>query len=236
MRITDRDRALLEDIGLHQVMSRNQILHLGYFGSIQRTNARLLTLVRAGLVRRVNLGSVAESSQSVYTVSKAAGPWIESRIAKLVDSRSARPKHLEHSLHIIDVRLNLARLGMTKWLPEVQIRHQYSLSSNATRTEEFRPDGLAIFGSEFLFLEVDLGNVSLPRFKEKFDSFEKYVRLGVFTQTYNLPSFSVLVVTTGGIRANGIRSKVPKGSWIDFKVCTFKQLSAAKSVQEVTQA
>ena len=47
-----RDRKLLQELALMRVIDREQAKTIAGFGSTTRVNARLLALVRAGLLRR----------------------------------------------------------------------------------------------------------------------------------------------------------------------------------------
>lgn len=54
MRFTERDIKLVRDIALSHIVSRDQVIDLGYFDSVTRCNSRLRGLVAADAVRKVS--------------------------------------------------------------------------------------------------------------------------------------------------------------------------------------
>ncbi len=236
MRITERDRRLLADIALQQAMTREQIVRLGYFASLKRANARLLELRKAKLLRLVHLSPTMETRRHIYAVASGAAPYLDERVASLLRSRSSRPRHLEHSLAALNVRIELARLGADRWLAEPQVRHRYHLTQGARRqVGDFRPDGLAFFGKIALFVEVDQGQVSLPRLKQKLKTYREYARCGAFASTYGEMAPRLLIVTTGALRKRHISAILSVAAPVPVAVETHPSLTGRNSLMEAFQ-
>lgn len=68
--LQDRDRRLLSELTIMQVIDREQAQVVGGFGSITRANTRLLALTRAGIVKRFFLATVNGGKKAVYSLTK----------------------------------------------------------------------------------------------------------------------------------------------------------------------
>lgn len=234
MKITRRDRMLLNDVALHHVMTREQIVGLGYFASLQRANARLLMLRKAGLLNLVRLNPSVETRQHLYAVSRSAIDFLDARIGSLLAARSITPRHVDHSLAVVDIRIKLLGLGMASWLAEPQVRHRYSIASGSqTRTEDFRPDGLARFHNDLVFVEADRGNVSLSRMKLKLASYASYSKRGAMKATYGVNAARLLIVTTGSLRKSHLIRIVHLAGPFSVGLETYHSLAARQTIDEV---
>lgn len=69
--LQSRDRQLLHELTIMQVIDREQAEVVAGFRSIPRANARLLALTRAGLLRRFFLATVNGGKKAVYALGKA---------------------------------------------------------------------------------------------------------------------------------------------------------------------
>jgi len=234
--LTPRDRQMVEDIALHHVMTRDQIISLGYFTSISRANRRLLTLLKSGLLERVAVNASAEPRQALYRASKRVREHFDSRVVALLSSRRISPMQLDHSLAVVDTRIKLRALGMTGWLSEPQCRHRYVVSQGSVRrTEDVRPDGLARFDKRYLFIEVDRGSVSLPRIKAKLVAYGVYSRSGMMSETYGPIQPAILFVTTGLLRKRNLVGSIPDGFPMRVFVHTGLSFQACSSVTELSR-
>lgn len=239
--LQERDRRLVADVFLHRAMSRDQIRALGYFTSVQRTNARLLGLVADGWLRRLRpalytgQNVYAAGSQSVALLPAALDADPET-VARLVRT-GITELCLRHTLRIVDLRIALQsyRLGdgyrLLQWNPELLCRHEYKLEDRQGEWQAhvLRPDGYARLGSDAedfdFFLEADLGNVSQSRFANKIQSYSTYLESGVFEEIYGRETFGVLVVTTGKRRLSSLQRLTNNGSPM-FLFSTFDQLES----------
>lgn len=205
MRITERDTRLLKDLALSHVLSRDQILSLGYFGSVTRANTRLRELKQQRLVRVLE---TPFSTQSLYVPESRAASLLGSRIAALFSARSKSPRFLQHALAVTNVRITLAARTNAEWRFEQQLRVSFPY---AGQLFEVRPDGALIAPDKMTLVEVDLGHVAHAKFREKLLSYEAFITSGASAAHYRHPSFQLLVVTTSTQRAAALNRQKPAG-------------------------
>ena len=211
MRLTTRDVRLLRDMALSHVLSRDQIIALGYFGSVTRANTRLRLLGRFGLVRRIDTPFF---SQNLYCVGVKASEIVGERIAKLVAGRAASPRFLQHALLTTNVRIELIRRGASSWRFEQQLWVCFKF---AGKEYQVRPDGLADTANGLIAVEVDLGHVAPAKFREKLLAFDAFIASGQCQRQWNAPSVSLLTLTTGKRRASQLLRLAPKGTAFAFE-------------------
>ncbi|MBX7135772.1 MAG: replication-relaxation family protein [Fimbriimonadaceae bacterium] len=219
MRITHRDFRLLRDLLLSHVLARDQILELGYFGSLTRANTRLRELCHAGLARRL---PVPYYRQSLYSGTKRAAELMDRNIARLVEGRSATPRFIQHSLATTSVRVALCRRTSAEWRFEQQLWRKLPALG-----VEVRPDGLLITSTR-TFIEIDLGHASANKYKEKLESYGVLARSGLCGELYGFESFRLLTVTTGALRARHLRQLQPYEAGFDHLVQTFEECGATQ--------
>jgi len=195
MQLTPRDVRLLRDLTLSHVLSRDQMIELGYFNSVTRVNTRLRALKNLGMVRQLETPFF---TQSLYAVLPAAAEIVGSRLAPLASSRTGSPRFLQHALMTTNCRLVLLKQGAGSWLFEQQLTHAFKAQG---KTYEVRPDGMVIEGASRIAVEVDLGHVAPSKFLEKLRAFEVFVTSGECERRWHTPSFTLLVLTTGKRRA-----------------------------------
>lgn len=229
MRLQKRDVAILTDIALHGVMSRDQVMKLGYFASIPRANARLCPMTSLKLLKRLQRIELRDSRQSLYCTTAKAADLLDERVANLVRDRKHTPRFIDHSLMVVDVRVELQRLGGLAWRSEVEVRHRYSYGG---RQNEFRPDGLIFVAGNCLFVEADRCNASRQALTESFSSYDRYAASGVFQAVYRQAGFRVLVVTVGKRRALSIHALAKKHR-VAVSVVTLDELKSAAILREV---
>jgi hypothetical protein len=216
--ITDRDLRLIRDIALSHVLSRDQVLGLGYFGSVSRANRRLRSLCEVGFLRSL---AIPFEHQRLYVAGSKAAAVVGERIALLLENRASSPRFLQHAHAVTDVRMALQKLSQGGWRFEQQIRDAYSW---AGRPWELRPDGLFMTCNCVKFVEVDLGHVSLLKFSRKLRSYAGYVASGRFRDVYGENEAETLVVTTGQLRRNHLAKDSPAPKGIVYRFQTFEEL------------
>lgn len=204
MRLTKRDVALLRDLALSHVLSRDQIIALGYFGTVTRANTRLRLLASERLARRLETPFHA---QGLYTATPRAAEVIGSRIAPLLESRTGSPRFLQHALSVTNARIALVARGASQWRFEQQASASFS---HRGRLHEVRPDGLAIIpGKGILAVEIDLGHANPAKFGAKLASFDLFVRLGEAERLWGDASIRLLTLTPGKLRADRLHALTP---------------------------
>jgi hypothetical protein len=215
IRLEPRDEELLCGLFLHRAMSREQIQFL-YFTSLVRCNARLRQLFDHGFVSRYFLPAAPFGAQAVYMLGRQGVPVVARRLDRELDEiktqrqRADRPIYLEHTLAIVDTRIDFlkalqAQQQLELWLSEYQCRHEYDVSVLGQRKEwrvVFKPDAFVRLhdlgtGAYYpFFIEVERGHVALPRFVTKLKVHQQYGDSGLFEERYGTPEFKTLIITT----------------------------------------
>jgi hypothetical protein len=206
---------------LSGVLSRDQILRLGYFTSISRVNRRLHDLCETHLLRSM---LIPFHCQRLYVPGSRARAVVGDRIAAACGVRSNTPRFIQHALAVNDVRIALTARGTGEWRFEQQVRDQFQW---ANRTYQLRPDGASTTKRCIEFVEVDLGNVSLVKFSRKLRSYAHYLAGSRFGEVYGEREAVVLVVTTGKLRLSHLAKSVPTGRLPVIRFVTFVELGTS---------
>lgn len=218
MRITDRDMKLVTDLALSHVLSRDQILELGYFSSVCRVNARLLELAESKLVRRLETPFF---HQSLYCAGSLAQEVVGMQVSRLLEHRLGSPRFVRHALSVTSVRITLCRKG-SEWRFEQQLWREIE----SPKKMEIRPDGLLITSSLPIFVEVDLGHVALNKFKEKVLGYQALSQCSQCRDLYGFDHFRLLTITTGSLRARHLHQALPQRPGFEFLCQTFEEIGA----------
>lgn len=218
MQLTSRDIQVLRDFALSHVLSRDQLLALGYFSTVTRVNTRLRELMGVGLVKRLETPFFA---QSLYMASASATEVIGERVGPLLAGRSGSPRFLQHALTVTNARISLLGKGASAWRFEQQLRATFAVGGKPL---EVRPDGLAVIPNRgLLAVEVDLGHVNPAKFAEKLRAYDAFIATGECKRAWGEPTFRLLTLTTGSLRAKHLAQSLPSGSALVHDVLTFNQ-------------
>lgn len=217
MRVTPRDIRLVRDVSLSHILSRDQAIRLGYFGSVSRANTRLKLLADA---KYLKVFETPFHAQHLYQAGVKAGELLGGRIERIVSARTGSPRYIQHALAVTEIRLALSARGKDGWRFEVQARHSFEYGGGVL---DVRPDGLFLSGSKALFIEADLGTCSLGKFGKKCAGYARYLESGSFAASYGDIAMQVLTVTTGIQRASSL-NRVMGQHGLDFRVCTLEDL------------
>jgi hypothetical protein len=216
--LTERDMKLVRDVALSHTLSRDQVVNLGYFGTVTRANSRLRGLVRLGLLQVL---ATPYHGQFLYSAGRKAWEVVGERIAALLTARKASPQFVQHALAVTDARIALVSRGFNTWRFEQQVRHRFKYRSESV---DLRPDGLAISGGRFLFVELDLGHTSKEKWRHRFQGYSLFLESGAFEASFGKPFFEVLIVTTGDLRKRHIDALTPATDVPLFRVVAAKEL------------
>jgi hypothetical protein len=199
--LQNRDRHLLEELALMRIIDRDQAKVVAGFRSTRRVNDRLLALTRAGLLKRVPLGS---SEQTAYALAGTSLQPTNTIPAVLF---------VRHQLAINAVYLMAkyravpAGARLLRW-----VRFDEPLS----KTLPLIPDGYfeVQSGAQVrpMFLEVDLGTEALPVWQKKAQLYLQLALSGEFTKIFGQSQFRVLVVANTERRMQNIRATVAKST------------------------
>jgi len=231
-----RDILLILFIFYATIVTRNQILLAGFWGSVVRCNTRLRTLVAARYL--VRLRSEFDR-QSLYGLGPAAAALIATELGIDIETvkRQARigqsVQFLTHTLRIVDVHLAFATAAKQTgiaflWRSERQVRHEYKTREGTRwQTHILKPDGMARFGDagsyRHCYVECDLSHRSSAAMGALFSSYCHY-RANVFTEIYGASSFVVLCIVPGARRLSHLQA-VAQSVGADFvRFTTYDQL------------
>lgn len=223
MRLTERDVKLIKDIALSHLLSRDQVIQLGYFSSVTRANTRLRELATINLVRQL---STPFFGQCLYSAGRNASEIVGARIGAIIEKRLASPRFVQHALNVTNVRIALQRRGACEWRFEQQVSHTFKHD----RTYEVRPDGLVLTSTIPILVEADLGHVTPTKFVSKLRAYRAFVHSGACEKVYHAPTFRLLTVTTGADRSRHLASLLPPNPGFEYLVQTFEELG----IQRVT--
>lgn len=216
MRFTERDITLVRDIALSHVVSRDQLIELGYMTSVTRCNTRLRELAAVNAVRQI---STPFHAQSLYIAGSLAGELCGERIERLLADRVGSPRFVRHALSTTNVRIALQKRGGSGWRFEQQLWRTVS-------KHEIRPDGLMVLKGSPTFIEVDLGHVSGPKFTEKLNGYSLLADGSTCADLYGFTTSRLLIVTTSLRRARHLRALTSDHSRLECLVTTFEELGA----------
>lgn len=241
LRLTSRDIELFAEVYLSAVMSRDQILSLGFFQSIARCNRRCRLLAEGGLLTRYATPLSPVGGQTIYGLGKAAIPYVAAELN--IDIAEVRrncknhvaPLFLEHTLRCADVHCAFHRAASAKGM-ELEYRHErlctHAYQSRACPDEAWidhvlKPDAFITLELSTnphkalnAFVEVDLGHVAPQRFLEKLERYDHYRSTGMFRRTYAAEAFEILVVTITGSRAERLRTIAAESNLADRVLIT----------------
>ncbi|MBS1702608.1 MAG: replication-relaxation family protein [Armatimonadetes bacterium] len=209
--------SLTRDIALSFVLSRGQIVSLGYFSSVSRANTRLKSLVDAGILARL---ATPYFGQGLYTAGSKAAEIVGERIAPLVLARRSSPRFVVHALTVTNIRLALLARSPGVWRFEQQVSHSFDYD----RRYEVRPDGAFLTETLPVFVEADLGHVAPSKFAEKLRSYDAFNRSGEILRLFGSPSFRLLTITTGSRRSRHLRSLLPPSASFEYLCLTHEEL------------
>jgi len=254
--LTDRDRAILAAIYTHGFLTTD-LVELAFFPELaagrsspsSRAYERLQQLWRWGFVERVELPiarSIGGRRPYLYALGRRGEPVVAQQLGQ--NSTCIQQRRLDrlssvfvdHDLRIAAFWANLvallrsasARLG--RWLPERELRARkvrvrdpqtgWSLPVLPDAIfEVVYPDGFV----QGCFLEVDLGTLTLRRFRRKVRAFELYLTQGFAARHWEY-DFEVLVLTHSQGRLQQLwhvtRDEISSDRWSDYSFATFDQL------------
>jgi hypothetical protein len=190
--LTRRDAQLLEALEVMRVVDREQAMRIAPFTSIPRANARLLTLVRAGLLSRI-------ASPEEDGVGRKHFYFLPGH----VPPRAALPHQLAINEIFLQVRAPPAPLLFGSWR---------RFSTPLSPLVPLIPDGYCVLqtgtGPLACFVELDLGTETGLVWEEKVERYLTLALSGEFSRIFELSRFRVLVVGPTEKRIQSLRSIV----------------------------
>jgi Replication-relaxation len=204
-----RDRHLLEEIGVMRVVDREMARLVAPFRSVSRANARLLALVKAGLLQRFFMGTEAGGKKALYTLSPTG--------AKLVGAAPTVPRRKADEIVTADLfvahqssvnRIYCAFKYGTAAPDGTHLVSWRSFSVALDRAISLIPDGYVECdgpGAFSAFLEVDRGHERVSVWQGKVRSYVHYALAGRFAEQFGKSRFFVLAVSDSEGRMQSLR-------------------------------
>lgn len=226
----ERDRRVLQELGVMRIADRELIKCSARFGSTTRANSRLLALTRAGLLRRFFLGTTAGGKKALYALSPNG--------AKLANVPYRGPRRGSDEVLVADFfvmhQLEINRIYCTLVhqpipMPGTQVLQWMNFSESVAAGLTLIPDGYVELGNAgktlAAFLEVDLGHESRSVWRKKVEQYLKFAVSGTFEQRFGHSQFRVLAVTNSERRMASLRVATAE---ITEKIFWFSTLSEIK--------
>jgi len=249
MRLTDRDKRVIEAVYQLRFLTRDQIKLLEFKeGSMTACQRRLSLLYHNGYLSAVHkpIPSGYGSSKRVYCLSKKGAGLI----AHLYSEKEAREIKwnekqnkvelffIEHTLAINDVRIAfLKEVLETKeydlfWFPESEVKswkEKVNDPENSGKTLPITPDAfLYLTGNKKkanYFLEVDRATESNRRWRDKVRGYVEYVLSGKYYEKFKSEALRIITITTTQERLNNLLKTTKSVKHADFFLfTTFKQI------------
>lgn len=228
--VQPRDQHLLRELAVTRIIDREQAKYVAGFASTTRANARLLALVRAGLLRRFFIASHAGGKKALYALSVKGAQLVGVPYRGL-----RRPQNqmlvadftVEHQLAVNDLysRLKYEPIPITG----VTFSRWLAFHEPVTPSLRLIPDGYVELatpsGIIAAFLEVDLGTEILAVWKEKARKYLELALSGDAVRRFGDKRFRVLVIANSERRALSIRTAL---STITQKIFWFARLTDAR--------
>ncbi len=252
MRLTERDKHILEAIHAHDgILSFPQIRRLFFTGKSQ-TEQRLKFLYQHGYLARPNEEQRRRLREMVY--------WLDKKGADVVASLSGTPLpefswrkeprwfQIEHDLAVNDFRLDLsaacsqdATTKLETWIPESEFwafpdKVIYSFQGRSAK-RNIRPDGFFTLttGQHRIrcLLEIDRSTEDNPRFyREKILPGLAYLKSQAYEERFGHRSGRWLVVTTGERRLANMLSQARRAKTDGlFYFTTFAKITSESLLQ-----
>ncbi len=226
MRLTDRDRHILEAVHAHEgLLSETQIRSL-FFSGRSATQTRLMLLYQHGYLNRPDRRQRAALTQMVYWLGERGAAVVAGLSGQTLSDypyrREPRWSQIEHDLAVNDVRIAVtqacareAGFTLLDWQPEGEFHAQpdrvrYPLPNGSTATRQIIPDGYCQIeraGRLFHFLwEIDKRTEDNPRFaREKVLPGIAYLATPAYQARFGASSGQWLIVTTGARRLQNLK-------------------------------
>lgn len=224
MILQPRDLNLLRELSVMRVVDRDQAMTVARFQSLTRVNTRLLTLTRAGLLRRFFLGS-GGGRKALYALSPKGALAADVPLRgprRPQDAMLVADYFVRHQLTVNEIYCAL------KYRPipaPVQFHRWLAFNEPLVPGLPLIPDGYVEFatpvGISACFLEVDLGHESQSIWKRKAENYLQLALSGNFQKRLGQERFRVLVLANSERRMHSIRKTV---AGITQKIFWFRTL------------
>ncbi|MCA9904503.1 MAG: replication-relaxation family protein, partial [Anaerolineae bacterium] len=208
MRLTDRDKDIIEAVYRYRILRQDQIQRL-FFGTAAAAQRVLVRLYDHTFLERKFLPVYEGRSPTLYVLDKRGAELLRAErghedMVWYSSSKDLKPDFIEHTTAVNDFRISVevsaARFGLEliTWASEGQLKSDYDRVTipNAKRPVSLIPDSYFCldtpFGRAHFFVEIDRGTETLERFKDKVRAYVNYHSSGAYERRYGTKSLRVL--------------------------------------------
>jgi hypothetical protein len=227
--VQPRDRHLLTALDSMRIMDREQAMAVAGFHSVTRVNTRLLKLTKAGLLKRMFVGTQAGNRKALYALSTKGAALVGVRLWHLHRRQTERlivDPFIEHQLLVNGVRITACHKPLPVGLT---LKTWRVFSQPLAKSFALVPDGYFEIQQNTvhsMFLEVDRGTEGQRIWRKKV---EEYLRLAAsqeFAKGFDNKRFRVLVIANSERRIQSIRKTVRQITEKIFWFSTFTLTNA----------
>lgn len=226
MIVQDRDRHLLRELSVMRVIDREQAKRVAGFGSTTRANCRLLSMSRAGLLRRFFLGTVGGARKALYALSPDG--------AQLVGVPCRGPRRPQggtlvadffvmHQLRVNEIYCALKYAPIPN--PDARFIRWLAFHEPLEPGLPLIPDGYFEVATPkkvlAAFVEVDLGHESRGVWRAKVEGYLRHAVSGAFAERFGQTQFRTLVVADSERRIASLRTATAEVTLKIFWFTTF---------------
>lgn len=215
--LTTRDRQVLMEISRFGVMTKGQLIRLGFFGSNTRAKERLKRLVDAEYLAVRQQPIAPGGPRFVYCLGPAASDnQTHSRRFQAVSEL-----FLAHELGLVDIRIALERhTAVSQWqVGKDLVAANLGIVPDAFC--EYDVNGLTFS----VFIEYDRGTETQARFARKAKAYADLAFSGRFTAILRRKFFRVFVVTDSAARLSNLSDSIADVTDRIFWLTTLSELS-----------
>lgn len=225
-----RDLRLLTELAGMRLMDRELAQLAGGFSNCnRRVNARLLKLVRAGLLNRFFVGTIGAGRKAIYVLSRK-GAALAGSPQRLISRRFGQTLvgdlFVDHQLEInrlytaLKFRSHPENVSLVAWR---------TFTEPLTPRVPLIPDGYFELatpeGTRAHFLEVDMGTETRAVWERKVRGYLDLARSGEFQRIFAQSQFRVVVLAPSDKRLANIRGVVLKHTDKIFYFGTFEDIN-----------
>ncbi|HKZ40580.1 MAG TPA: replication-relaxation family protein [Candidatus Hodarchaeales archaeon] len=257
MRLTERDRAILEAIHAFDGMLADYQIQRLFFQGRRQMQHRMSLLFHHGYVSRPDRKKRAAITNMVYWLGKKGANYVAGLSGQNLNEFKYRkePKWftLDHDIAVNDFRLQLLKAckscgdcQLEYWMPEGEFwanpdRVEYKLPNGKRKSRYIRPDGcFSIINQGYrnrFLLEIDMATEDNPRFtREKILPGLAYLKSKPYRERFGRDGYGRwLVVTTGEKRMQNMISQanqVTEPGAVVFYFSTFDRLNNVNFLHE----
>jgi hypothetical protein len=229
--ITERDLGILRSVAECRTLTSEQIRRHHKFGSVGRTNATLLRLVRHRCLKRQFQPTNVGTRRAVYVLDRLGAQLSGS--SQPIATRSASESFLYHQLFLNDIRFvfqdaEIANYRFAGWTTEETLRRkELGLVPDAMVEYHW---GEAPYSA---FIEADRATEGAKRFTEKVSAYLTLAFSGKFARIFDRRFFRVLVVAPDVRRVEFLRRVIARNTNKIFWLTSASELRRAGPLAQI---